>query len=80
MLCGLSGNLENSYFRITQSNRKFRYNSLKERRVGNGLAKDGNAWMSFIRNHLISIVALTFGFIYGMARKQKTVRDHDFNY
>ena len=58
----------------------FRCNDLKERRVGNGLAKDRNAWKSFIRNHLTSIVGLTLGFIHGMARRQKTVGDHDFNY
>ena len=58
----------------------FRYNDLKERRVGNGLVKDSSAWKSFIRNCLTSIVGLTLGFIHGMARRQKTVRDHDFNF
>ena len=79
-ICALSENLDNSYFRINQSIRKFRYNDLKERRVGNGLAKDRNAWKSFIRNRLTSVVALTLGFIHGMERRQKTVRDYDFNY
>ena len=73
-MCALSGSLDNSYFRISQSNRKFRYNDLKERGVGNGLAQDRNAWKSFIRNRLTSIVALALGFIHGMARRQKTVR------
>ena len=71
--------MDNSYFRISKSNRKFRYNDLKERRVGKGLAKDRNAWKSFIRNRLTSVVALALGFIHGMARRQKKVRDHDFN-
>ena len=70
----------NSYFRISQSNRKFKYNDLKERRVGNGLAKDRNTWKFFIRNRLTSIVALALEFILGMARRQKTARDYDFNY
>ena len=51
-----------------------------DRIVGNDLAKDRNAWKSFIRNRLTSIVALALGFIHGMARRQKTVRDHEFNY
>ena len=46
------------------------------RTVGNDLTKDRNAWKSFIRNRLTSIVALALGFIHRTARRQKTVRGH----
>ena len=52
----------------------------KKRRVGTGLAKDRNDCKSFIKNRLASTVALALGFIHEMARRQKTVRGHDFSY